>query len=125
MFLKKPLPPKTGSKVEPPQRGFRAQIGIYEDAAQTDVHMLFRVIEKETNKVFLVYSVRNDSAGYPHFLIYNDGQWIWKSAKYFFPSREYRLDKIPEPPKAPPLRNVYEGLFLQNRGKSKVTGVRM
>ena len=32
-----------------------------------------------------VYAIRNDKNGYPHFLIYEDNQWKWKSAKHFTP----------------------------------------
>ena len=32
-----------------------------------------------------VYAIQNDSCGYPMFLFWTNGQWIWKSAKYFFP----------------------------------------
>lgn len=34
---------------------------------------------------YSVYSIRDDGAGYPMFLLYADGQWIWKSAKFFEP----------------------------------------
>lgn len=30
-----------------------------------------------------VYAVRDDKNGYPHFLIYENGEWKYKSAKYF------------------------------------------
>ncbi|MDD5901724.1 MAG: hypothetical protein PUC73_12615 [Lachnospiraceae bacterium] len=30
-----------------------------------------------------VYSVRDDKSGYPQFLIYEDNQWKWVSAKRF------------------------------------------
>ena len=29
------------------------------------------------------YAMRLDKNGYPHFLIYLDDTWLWKSAKYF------------------------------------------
>ena len=32
-----------------------------------------------------VYNVRNDKNGYPHFLIYENGEWKYVSAKYFVP----------------------------------------
>lgn len=38
-----------------------------------------------SGRTFQVYSVRNDSHGYPHFLIYVDGQWKWVSAKHCKP----------------------------------------
>lgn len=35
-----------------------------------------------------IYDISYDSTGYPIFLIYIDGQWIRKSAKYFRPIGE-------------------------------------
>lgn len=32
-----------------------------------------------------VYNVRDDKNGYPHFLIYENGEWKYVSAKYFAP----------------------------------------
>ena len=31
------------------------------------------------------YQVRNNQHGYPHFLIFQDNQWLWVSAKYCRP----------------------------------------
>lgn len=33
-----------------------------------------------------VYNVRDDKNGYPQFLIYENGEWKYMSAKYFAPS---------------------------------------
>ena len=45
-----------------------------------------KVIEKETRIEYDVFDITYDStSGYPHFLIYKDGQWIRKSAKHFVP----------------------------------------
>lgn len=44
---------------------------------------MFKVIRKEDGRAFVVYSVRNDKVGYPHFLMWEDNQWKWQSAKYF------------------------------------------
>lgn len=33
-----------------------------------------------------VYNVREDKNGYPHFLIYENGEWKYVSAKYFVPN---------------------------------------
>lgn len=41
-------------------------------------------IYKKPRKV-KIYDISYDSAGYPLFLIYTDGQWIRKSAKFFKP----------------------------------------
>lgn len=52
---------------------------------------MFKVIDKETNLPVTVYHIRMDSSGYPVFLVYGEedqwqnGRWLWKSAKYFKP----------------------------------------
>lgn len=53
--------------------------------------------DKDTGKVYAVYSIRNDKNGYPHFLIYDREQWLWRSAKYYAPLRtdvEAALNKL-------------------------------
>lgn len=48
-----------------------------------------RVQHKLTNKVYQVFTVRNDAkTGFPQFLIYKDNQWRYISAKYFVPVGE-------------------------------------
>lgn len=39
-------------------------------------------------KRYTVHNVRDDGNGYPMFLIYKNGQWLYKSAKYFRPVGE-------------------------------------
>lgn len=46
---------------------------------------LFKVKLKENGDLLDVYAIRDDKKGYPHFLIYINRQWIYKSAKYFEP----------------------------------------
>lgn len=46
------------------------------------------VINKNNDKNYTVYDITYDKAGYPHFLIYKDGQWLRMSAKYFRPYDE-------------------------------------
>jgi hypothetical protein len=49
---------------------------------------MFKVTYKDTpkpRKHYTVYDIRYDGAGYPHFVIYQDGQWLCKSAKHFEP----------------------------------------
>lgn len=47
---------------------------------------VFQVVKKEDHSVIRkVYDVRNDNCGYPHFLIYENGEWKYVSAKYFVP----------------------------------------
>ena len=38
-----------------------------------------------------VYAVRDDKNGYPQFLIYEDNQWKYISAKHFIPITEVHL----------------------------------
>lgn len=46
----------------------------------------FQVVRKEDHSVIRkVYDVRNDNCGYPHFLIYENGEWKYVSAKHFVP----------------------------------------
>ena len=49
------------------------------------------VIEKHSQKPYKVYDIIYNKSGYPHFLIYKDGQWLQESAKYFTP--EYSKGK--------------------------------
>lgn len=49
------------------------------------MNMNLNVINKESGKDYQVYDITYDKAGYPHFLIYKDGQWLRISAKYFRP----------------------------------------
>lgn len=43
------------------------------------------LINKNSGKDYKVYDITYDKAGYPHFLIYKDGQWLRMSAKHFRP----------------------------------------
>ena len=45
----------------------------------------FVVRNKETNQLVTVYDIKYDSAGYPHFLVYIDGQWLIRTAKHYIP----------------------------------------
>ncbi len=48
---------------------------------------MFRVWHKAKNRWYTVYHVVQ-SKGYPHFLIWDDGQWKYLSAKHFEPDEE-------------------------------------
>ena len=57
---------------------------------------MFKVIRKEDEKVFDIYNIRYDAiTGYPQFLIYEDNQWLLRSAKFFKPY-EYKKKKLYE-----------------------------
>lgn len=45
-------------------------------------------MNREYRKKYKVHNVRDDGNGYPQFLIFDDGQWKYKSAKYFIPVKE-------------------------------------
>lgn len=46
------------------------------------------VENKRNNKVYEVYDITYNKTGYPHFLIYKDGEWLRLSAKNFKPVEE-------------------------------------
>lgn len=56
--------------------------------------MNMNVINKSNDKDYRVYDITYDKAGFPHFLIYKDGQWIRMSAKYFRPYNNDDLLKM-------------------------------
>lgn len=43
------------------------------------------VVSKKDDIAYEVYDITYDKAGYPHFLIYQDGKWLRVSAKHFIP----------------------------------------
>lgn len=43
--------------------------------------------------IYKVHNVRDDGNGYPQFLIFDGGQWRYKSAKYFTPVEENDYEK--------------------------------
>ena len=45
----------------------------------------FNVINKDSKESYEVFDITYNNAGYPHFLVYKDGQWLRMSAKYFRP----------------------------------------
>ena len=52
---------------------------------------MFKVTRKEDNKVFDIYDIRYDAiTGYPQFLIYEDNQWLLRSAKLFRPYEDFK-----------------------------------
>lgn len=46
---------------------------------------LFVVLETKTKCIIKVYGVAEDSNGYPKFLVRDDTQWRWRSAKHYIP----------------------------------------
>lgn len=50
---------------------------------------MFLVENKKTGKMHEVYDIAYDKKGYPHFLIYDEGQWMRLSAKHFKPSETF------------------------------------
>lgn len=50
--------------------------------------MNMTVVNKKNDEKCQVYDITYDKAGYPHFLIYKDGEWLRLSAKHFRPLSE-------------------------------------
>lgn len=46
---------------------------------------MFQVQIKANKKLVDVYDVKRDTNGYPHFLVYKDGKWMYMAAKLFEP----------------------------------------
>lgn len=44
-----------------------------------------KLVYRPDNKLYVIFDITYDHSGYPMFLIYRNGQWIRKSAKYFMP----------------------------------------
>lgn len=66
---------------------------------------IFQVIKKDSiewndynteydYEVAEVFAVRDDKNGYPHFLIYENGEWKYKSAKYFTTEIKKKFAKV-------------------------------
>lgn len=60
------------------------------------MNCLFKVIEKDSeqwdefdqeccSKIIKVFDVKRNKNGFPHFLVYEDNQWKYKSAKLYEP----------------------------------------
>ena len=55
-----------------------------------DKQCLMILYSKETGSPENIYGIQNDDHGYPLFLIKNDNQWRWRSAKHYL-TRDERL----------------------------------
>ena len=55
-----------------------------------------RIVEKETEISYDIYDITYDKNGYPQFLIFKDGQWIRRSAKYFKPTYAIEFIDLPK-----------------------------
>jgi hypothetical protein len=49
------------------------------------MEVIMKVIEKETGMFYEIFDIIYDKNGYPQFLIYKNGEWIRRSAKYYEP----------------------------------------
>ena len=52
------------------------------------------VKNKDNNETYEVYDISYDKAGYPHFLVYKNNQWVRMSAKHFRPLGAEDFEKI-------------------------------
>lgn len=68
-----------------------------------------QMIVKETGETESVYDIKYDGSGFPHFLIYKDGQWILKSAKHFRPPNNEDFKRIFGELDFPPLSPCEDG----------------
>ena len=59
--------------------------GIY--AGDVVFYPYLKLYDNTTKQAEIIYNVSYNKSGYPVFLIFKDGQWIRKSAKYFSPIR--------------------------------------
>lgn len=50
---------------------------------------LFQVCRKSDDAIVNVYAVRDDKAGYPHFLVYENNEWKYVKAKHFYEDQEF------------------------------------
>lgn len=50
---------------------------------------MIKVVNKNDQKEYEVFHIRNDKTGYPHFLIYINKQWKYISAKHCVPTYEF------------------------------------
>ena len=55
--------------------------------------MNLNLINKNDGKNYKIYDIAYDKKGYPHFLIYKDGEWVRMSAKHFRPLTPEDLTK--------------------------------
>ena len=84
-------PPNVGSSVQtpkfiPPSSPMPKVVSIKRKnftIEREDFAMIYTY--KNQYKKVKIYDISYDSTGYPLFLIYINGQWIRKSAKYFKP----------------------------------------
>ena len=40
---------------------------------------------KNSYKLYTIYDIQKDAHGFPQFLIYEKGQWLYRSAQFFQP----------------------------------------
>lgn len=48
---------------------------------------MFKVIHKKSKEIYKVYDIQYDASGFPHFIVYQDGQWLRVNAKHFKPMK--------------------------------------
>ncbi len=49
---------------------------------------MFDLFFSPAGRPVTVYNVRDDIVGYPQFLVYDSGRWLYISAKHFAPLSE-------------------------------------
>ena len=78
--IKSVKPPNVGSGVQKPNSNFIPAPSV----KSSERNVMWYTYKTRSQKV-KIYDISYDSAGYPLFLIYINGQWVRKSAKHFRP----------------------------------------
>ena len=78
-------PPNLGSGIQTPK--YRRAIPPPPPTPKKE-DLTMKYTYKDCSQVVKIYDITYNTNGYPLFLIYLDGQWIRKSAKYFKPIEE-------------------------------------
>ena len=71
---------------------------------------MFKVFHKNEQREYEVYNIRDDKTGYPHFLIFQEGRWVYQSAKHFVPTTNQIIGNMP-----PTNFNDYTTLINDNK----------
>ena len=56
--------------------------------------MTVTLINKNDGNKYKIYDITYNKAGYPHFLIYKDGEWTRMSAKHFRPITSEDIEEV-------------------------------
>ena len=60
-------------------------MGIFQVYRRNTLHF-DRIVSDYIAEKVEVFDIKRDKNGYPHFLIFSDGEWKYESAKHFIPN---------------------------------------